>query len=357
MIAIKDLNKERGEIMFNKIIKFNKTIITIFVICILVIIVATKVSNYYRGKSTEELLDKAENYENLIANREDTKGKLAYVKIADKPYLVATETIRGVTYEYYVVYDENNYMYIVKLKKSTYNKICEEYERNPDNFSYIIMGNLFSIDDELENIIIDEFNEGSEDTKISRFNYSRYFGSTYLDETDFTKYELIVCWSEIFKATAQIIAIIYLVIIIKGIINTNKSFKFVDKKELNYELTHADISKYSKANIILLDNYFISTYVGMIINKYSDIAWVYISYNPKTRLGIGYHSVSNKSNMIVYLKNGTKYTTATVKIKETDIYVEIIEELSKKNPDIMIGYSYENLSNYKIIKKESKNKK
>ena len=350
----KERKKKRGKKLLKKILKYNISIITIFIICIFVIIVSSITTNYYKDKKTEGLLDKAENYETVIANKEEKVGKFVYIKIADVPYLVATETSDESINNYYVVYDENNYMYIVQLKKSTYKTICDEYEKNSDNFSYLIMGRLANVENDLEKIIIDEFNESNENTKLNRFNYNQYFGTTYLNENILTTYDVTIGILELCLFVAEIIAIIYLVIIIKGCININKSFKCIDNKEFNDELLQTGIIEYSKAKIFLLDNYFVSMNVGMIANKYSDIAWVYISNIAKTRLGTTYYSVINKSNMVVYLKDGRKYTTATLKINEKEIYVEIIEELAKRNPDMMIGYSFENLNNYNKIKNQNK---
>ena len=127
----------------------------------------------------------------------------------------------------------------------------------------------------------------------------------------------------------------------------------IDKEDFKNELLQPEINEYSKTKILLLDRYFVSMDIGMIANEYSDIAWVYISHNTKTKWGNSYYKITNKSNIIIHLKNGKKYTTASIKMKEDEIYSEIIEKMSKKNPNILIGYSYENLNNYKTIKKQN----
>lgn len=340
--------------MLKKILKYNKSNIIIFTMSILLIITSAITTHYYKSKQPDGLLDKAEDYATVIANNEEEEGKFVYIKIADVPYIVATETIDQYKNEYYVVYDENDYMYIVQLKNSTYKTICDEHEKNPDNFSYLIMGRLANIPYDLEEIIIDEFNESSEDINLNRFNYNQYFGTTYLNENTLTSSEVAIGISELCRIVAIIVAVIYLTVIVKGLINIKKSFKYVDKEELKNELSQTDVIKYTKAKIFLLDNYFVSMDVGMIANKYTDIAWVYISHNAKTKWGATYYSVTNKSNMIVCLKDGWKYTTATVTIKEKEVYSEIIEELAKKNPEIMIGYTFENLNNYYKIKNQNK---
>lgn len=340
--------------MLKLTLKNNILNLIIFAICICLIIISIISVQYYRNNETEVVLDDAEYYGDIISNNEEEEGKSAYIEIKEEPSLVAIETIDQYTNEYYVVYDENNYMYIVQLKKSTYNTICDEYNKNPDDFSYLIMGRLASVPYELEKIIIDEFNESFEDIKLNRFNYNQYFGTTYLNEDILTSSETAIGISELCCIVAIIFAVLYLIVIVKGLINTKKSFKYIDKEELKNELSQSDAIKYKKAKIFLLDNYFVSMDVGMIAHKYSDIAWVYITHNAKTKWGATYYSVTNKSNMVVYLKDGWKYTTATITIKEKEVYSEIIEELAKKNPEIMIGYTFENLNNYYKIKNQNK---
>lgn len=339
--------------MLKKILKYNKTSIIIFTICILIVIISLITTHYYKKQKSEGLLEKAENYTTVIANNEEKSGKFVYIKIVDVPYLIAVETIDNSTNEYYVVYDENNYMYIVQLKKSTYQTICDEYDKNPNDFSYVVSGRLASVSNDLEDIIIDEFNESYEELNLNRFNYNRYFGTTYLNEKALTPYGVTIAISELCCIVSGIIAILYFIIIIKEYINIRKSLKHINKEDLKNELSQPEVIEYPKAKILLLDRYFVSMDIGMIANEYSDIAWVYISHNTKTKWGTYHYSITNRSNMMVYLKNGKKYTTASVKDKENEIYSEIIEELIKKNPNILVGYSYENLNNYNIIKKQS----
>ncbi len=339
--------------MLKKILKYNKSSIIIFIICIFLVIVSVITTHYYKSRKSEGLLEKAENYATVITNNEEEPGKFVYIKIVDVPYLIAVETIDSATNEYYVVYDENNYMYIVQLKKTTYQTICDEHEKHPDNFSYLVLGRLANVSNELENIIIDEFNESYDNINLNRFNYNKYFGTTYLNENTLTPYAVIIVIAELCCIVAGIIALLYFIVIIRGYINIKNSLKHIDKEDFKNELLQPEINEYSKTKILLLDRYFVSMDIGMIANEYSDIAWVYISHNTKTKWGNSYYKITNKSNIIIHLKNGKKYTTASIKMKEDEIYSEIIEKMSKKNPNILIGYSYENLNNYKTIKKQN----
>lgn len=340
--------------MVKKILKYNKLTIIVFLICISVMAASLVMTNYYKNKKASGTLDKAENYSTVISTNTEENGKYVYLRITKIPYLVAVEKIDNLTNEYYIVQDEDNYLYVVLLKKSTLKKIEDEYKKDPNNFSYMILGRIADVSYDLEKIIIDKYNEGSSETKLNRFNYSKYFGTTFLDENAFTPYSIAIGVSELCFFVFEIILFLYLIVIIRGLINIKNSLKNINKDEFERELLQDNIKEYSKAKILLLDNYFVSMDIGMNANKYSDIAWVYISHDTRTKFGYLYNSFSDKANIKVFLKNGKKYTTNSVKVKDYDIYSEIIDEIIKKNSDIMIGYSYENLNNYNRIKNKQK---
>lgn len=332
----------------NKIIfKYNKKDIIIFAISILAIFISVIFYNYFNGKP-QNLFNEAKDYKTVISNNEEKEGDAVYVEITDIPYLVATETTDNSKLEYYVVYDENNYAYITLLKKGTYNKICDEYNKDKNNFKYVISGRLKNVPEDLEKIIIDEFNEVDDSIELTRFNYNKYFGTTYLDENTLSSQTVALGITELCIVVAVIASLIYLIILIKGYINIKRTLSNVDKAELENELSNSNLQEYSNAKILLLDRYFVSMHCGMRANEYTDIAWVYISHNTRTKLGTYSltYTINNESCLMIYLKNGKKYTTARVKNKKANDYVQIINELVKRNPKLMVGYTFDNLNTY-----------
>ena len=329
--------------MGKKIWKYNKSTVIIFLVCVILSVPCLAVIRHFRVRPAEGLLTKAEDYYSVIADEADKPGKFVYVKIADVPYLVAEETTEHS--EYYIVFDEDDYMYVALLTKSTYNAICNAYENDPDDFTYTVAGMTEETDEDLRDIIIEIFNETYDDLSLDSSNYENYFGATYLNESTLTPHKTTVAVAELCLIAAAIVGVLNLLVIIKGLINTKRSLKTADKAELEDELSQVRVIEYPKAKILLLNRYFVSMNVGMIANRYSDIAWVYVSNNAKTKLGFNYRSIAGKQNMVVHLKSGKKYTTATA----AEDYTAIIEDLVKRNPNIMTGYSYENLSNYKKI--------
>lgn len=331
--------------------KYNKSSVIILLVCVILSATCFAVIRHFRSRPAEGLLTKAEDYYSVIVNDEDKPEKFVYLKIADAPYLFAEETT-GKS-EFYFVFDEENRLYVVQLSNSTYNSICKAYENDPDDFSYTVTGVLNESDEDLVELIIEILND-EYNAELNRSNYEEYFTLTYLNETDLTPNKTTVAVAWLILIALQLTAIYQLIIIVKGFINIKSSFKSTDRAVLEDEFTQAGVVEYPKAKVFLLNRHFVSMNVGMMACSYSDIAWVYIISRTKTKLGMTSRFSIGKSSLKVYLRSGKSFTTAPVKRTEPDFYAELIDELVRRNPDIMAGYSYENLSRYKSIVNQNK---
>ena len=339
--------------MGKKIWKYNKSTVIIFLVCVILSVPCLAVIRHFRVRPAEGLLTKAEDYYSVIADEADKPGKFVFLKIADAPYLFAEETTEYTDNtkdhaEYYFVFDEEGRLYVVQLAKSAYNDICKAYENDPDDFAYTVTGVLEQQDEDLVDLIIEILNEEYY-AEFTRSNYGDYFSATYLNASTLNPNKATVAVASLILIALQLTAIYQLIIIVKGFINIKSSFKATDKAVLEDEFSQAGVVEYPKAKLFMLSRHFVSMNVGMIASRYSDIAWVYISSRTKTKLGITSRFSGFKSSLEVYLKSGKSFTTAPVKRTEPDFYNELIDELVRRNPDIMVGYSYENLSSYKKI--------
>ncbi|MCR5608700.1 MAG: hypothetical protein K6G26_06520 [Lachnospiraceae bacterium] len=145
------------------------------------------------------------------------------------------------------------------------------------------------------------------------------------------------------------IAFYYLLVIIKGCIKIMLYSKYVDKAELEEDFLSQDIKEYLKEKVIFLRRYFASMNVGVNVCRYSDIAWIYISGNSKNKLGLDNPDEVKKIFLIVKLSSGKKFYTCPVSEKKLDEYNEIVEEIVKKNPNVMVGFTNDNMNRYKEI--------
>lgn len=159
---------------------FRKSNILLIIIVILLLIsICMYFKAYYLYKEIESEL---KDYNELITNKEDTEGNYVMLNIKSDPYQIAERTIDNSVRKYYFVFDENNYIYIVRLKDSTVNKIRQGYEKNPEDFSYELKGYIYNTENELKRIAINAYNEGRNTNLLTFSNFKNYLGSTYLDE-------------------------------------------------------------------------------------------------------------------------------------------------------------------------------
>ena len=325
--------------------KYNKSSVIILLVCVILSAACFAVIRHFRSRPAEGLLTKAEDYYSVIVNDEDKPEKFVYLKIADAPYLFAEETTENS--EFYFVFDEEDRLYVVQLSNLTYNRICKAYENDPDDFSYTVTGVLNESDEDLVELIIEILND-EYNAELNRSNYEEYFTLTYLNETDLTPNKTTVAVAWLILIALLLAAAVNLIIIVKGLINIKSSLKSTDRAVLADDFSQSGAVEYPKAKILLLNRHFVSMNVGMTASRYSDIAWVYISNHAKMRLGFTY------PGMIVHLKSGKRFTTAPVSRTCSDLYLKVIDELVRRNPDIMTGYSFENLSRYKSIVNQNK---
>lgn len=327
--------------MLKNILKSNNRKLILTIIFVVIAIISMIGKNYFNNKDNSSEL-KPKDYNNLITKGKDTENTYVSIKLADIPHQIAEEKVNYSIIKYYILYDKNNYMYVAKLTDENYKKIEEQYNKQGDEFSYNLTGYIYKTPDDLRDIIIDAYNESNSSHKITKDNYSKYFGSTYLDDT-YTKYTASIAIFYMISITSTVVAIIFGVQWIICLINTRKTLSKYDKQDLDEELQNAQ--EYEKAKIYLTNNYFISTYKGLHVYTYSDISWVYSgSVNGK------FYSI-NKFCIRMFLVDKTKYDTKSLDYTKKEIFNEIFEELQKRNSNIMFGYNFENLNAYNKIQK------
>lgn len=324
--------------MLNKILRKNHINLIIVVLCIIVALFSI-----YRFKSIEKLennADNAVNYNELITQQNDKDNIYVSLEIVDIPYEIAERKVNYAYEKYYILYDKNNYMYVAKLSDKTFKKIKEEYQKNSANFSYTLVGYIYKIPNDLKKIIIDVYNTDNDGNEINNSNYYKYFGSTYIDDT-YTKYTSRIAIYHIIMIISVLVGSICLINWCIYMINTRKTFKKLSFTQLDDELSKSSKS-YSNVGIYLTDNYLISTYRGLHVFSYHDIIWVYLGNNGKPL-------TKDKIHINIFAKGKIKYLTKSVYNGESSIFSEIIDEILNKNENVMVGYTYENMKNYKTV--------
>ena len=300
----------------------NKKLIAILICLFLAI---TSFCIYISFIEDEEKKEKPINYNDLIATNSDKKNMYVSIEIADIPYQIAQREVNYTYIKYYILYDKSNYMYVAKLTDETYKKIKTAYEKDKTNFSYTLTGYIYNTPSDLKKLIIDEFNKNTSN-KITKDNYSNYFGSTYFDDT-YTKFTTGIAISLIivFLSIASAIAIFINWLICA--INTKKTLSKIDYDEVERELAKTSMKEYKKIGLYLTDKYLISLSLGLYIYPYSQ------------RFG-------NKVFLNIFMKNKKKFKTKKVDSLQEEMLEETLQEISTKNANILLGYTYENMTNY-----------
>lgn len=331
---------------YKKILNGDKKIKILAIVFVIIIIALIGGMVFLDNKRKNPDIE-AKDYNELIYKGEDKENEYVYFTIVEQPYEVATKETDSSKEHYYIVFDENDSMYLVRLKTETAKRLTTEYEMDKENFSYTFKGFLKKTPIELRDITIKTYNKWAKNEVLSLSNFSQAFGTTYMDETKSpysTVYGLCVCATVI----AVIAALTSIIIDIISTLSIKKILRIYDRSELEDELESDSVAAYPKAKIYLTNKYIISNIMGLKIMKYSDIAWI---YNQKHY----YNGVPTGIKLLAYNKAGKCIQIAST-YRDENLLNEIIFKIQEKNKDVLVGFTSENGAAFKEIKKEYKNK-
>ncbi len=301
---------------------------------------------FYLAKIEEKREITSKDYSELVMLGKDNKSSYVGLEINYLPYYVVTRKSNNIILKYYIVVDKDNYMYLVRLTDETYQKMENMYESNPDDFSYYIEGYIFETPIDLKRATISSYNALAEQELVNEKNFSNYFGKSYLDETNLpylNSYVFLLVAGILCDSISFIIIIYYIILVI----NNKKLLKNFDKEKIKKEVSSKRTIYFDKLNLYLTNNYIITKHLYLKIIPYKDIVWIYNEKND-------YNGLLTNYSLVVYLKNNKKIKLVTSSNK--DDLITIIKKVSKKNKDVLVGYSKTNKNKYKKLK-ESGGKK
>ena len=338
---------------YSEILKCSKVPLIIALIIIAISIALFNYSSELDKKAEVEPV--AKDYNELIAYEQDVENEYVEVTITDIPYGFAEEENDGITRNYYFVYDQYDYMYIVRLTDTTYSILENMYNENPEEFSYTLKGYIFEDPEKLKELAISAYNEGMEEDIVNEDNFRSYFGNTYLDEV-LTPYSDTSATLVGIGAGIDVLAFVLLILYIIGYIKTKNALKKYDKEDIEYEVSKTSTIEYKlskvstlenkKDKIYLTDKYIVSKIMGgLTVLEYNELVWI---YNEKRSV--------NGIPTTINLKGFTSkkvYELAEVSAygEGENLLIEIMNKIQEKNPQIMLGFTKENQQSYKEIKK------
>ena len=281
----------------------------------------------------------------IIENKNNQENVNAYLNVTDKPYSFAKYDDEE-NYAFYIIFD-NRYFYIAYLDNFVYEKLnVENLESNPIK----IYGTTTTIPNDVKQIAIEVYNEGlDEENKIDIADFNNYFGGVYLNNVTLLKTNITLY---LLSLSLLIISLIIIIIFLIKKHHINVIIKNISKEELEKIESNIDDErtlKYNKQNLILTPNYIISFKNGLKIFKYEDLIWIYENRIKQYRITtiINIFIVNNLGQTI----NIAKLDVITKKGK--NIAKEIIDNISTKNPKMLIGFSKKNQTEIDNILKKN----
>lgn len=251
--------------------------------------------------------------------------------------------------EYSFIVDEDKTIYIVKLSMKDSNRLkqIKEYtysknqnEQMPESIQ--IFGRTAEITSDLKKVAIESYNEMYDSKDLNDNNFSEYLGDVYLDTN----------LSAVDHSSEEAISILSIAIIVYSLIEyfknkfiTNKTIKEYKKNgtlECIYDqLNQIDTEEVIVNKLFLTKEYLVVAMKKLIIIKYEDINWIYpinimrygnivekcieIIKKNKQKIKIFKMGISNKNRQ-----------------KDMDTFSIIYNEICKRVPDALKGYTEEN---------------
>lgn len=289
--------------------------------------------------------NKSENLETIIMSKDENKESLhTFVEVKKNPYKFAVSN--DTTDAYYILTD-GNYLYVAYMSESDYNKVNDE---NDYDGTIKIEGITGIPSSDVKKLAIDTYNELFE-AELTTADYDIYFGDVYIDMTK--EYSSSSDVINVIGFITLIVGIICLIINIAKKISYSKNIKKlsrVELKHINDELNDPKSFYYNYAKVYLTENYIVSISLPFCVIKYADILWMYKHVQRtngiKTNEAIILKDVFNKSYGVASMSLSTK--------AKTEQFEEIMNTISQKNPNILVGYTKENINEYKTKMKRRK---
>ena len=328
--------------------EYNKLIRNIIISILIIFIgVGFKFWQIYIEKEAEK--QKKDMNSVIVDRTSDRKNRISYIDNRSVPFQFAVS--ESTTNSYYFVSD-GRYLYIVFMSPKQFEKLDKEYT---DDSKVRIEGITKNIPNDVRSIALEVYNESvKEENVINDNDFENYFGDIYLDMTE-SKTQVAGFQWFMFYACIICGGIAFIICLAKLIKLTKKINKMDGNKidELDSEMNNKDSFYYAKAHLYLTPHYIINFDGYFDVIKYEDVLWMY-RYEVRT------NGVKSSQSIKVLANDGVTYLLATIDVyskKKKEVYEEIWNTIYSKNPNMLLGYTEENINAMDEKIKEIKAKK
>ena len=253
---------------------------------------------------------------------------------------IANYSENGIIKDEYYLATDGIHVYILNLSASQYNLICNYL--NDEAASSLIYGMSEEIPQDLKEVAVDIYNQLYQTDEVTIDNFNNYL-VPYLINLKANPNSSAQILRGI-GILSGIIAIIFGIYCIFAMLKNRKNVKkFNNEYGLNLiieQLNDSTNIEFKKSKVLFLKDYIISYSSIINIIKYDDIVWIY-PYDFRA-----YGIVTNK-RIIIITKDKKQYVLANISAFGKDSkeqYKKCMDEIVKRNSNILIGYTPENIA-------------
>lgn len=290
-------------------------------------------------------------YEVLTKNTSENVYAKLNVSLLDSAF--ATETLDGKEKDYYIAFDENDNPFIIVLDKSGLESLrkIQEYTLSETEIEkpnpVMVYGNVLKSDTEVFKYL-QEFLKDEDGNTYTIDELKSVVGENYLDTTWDNKEEGIfaLILFGVFSLSGLILIVVYFV-------RNKKSKKILEECGRELEKIEEDVNSgkgihNKKCKVYLTDRYLLSYGNGVKLIELNDIVWVYPFITKQ-------NGITTSKSIYVVTNNGKSNVIAVVNTlgkKNKALYEELYQDIINKVPNVLVGYSKENMEKAKEMYKK-----
>ncbi len=290
-------------------------------------------------------------YEVLTKNTSANVYAKLNVSLLDSAF--ATETLDGKEKDYYIAFDENDNPFIIVLDKSGLESLrkIQEYTLSETEIEkpnpVMVYGNVSKSDTEVFKYL-QEFLKDEDGNTYTIDELKSVVGENYLDTTWDNKEEGIfaLILFGVFSLSGLILIIVYFV-------RNKKSKKILEEYGRELEKIEEDVNSgkgihNKKCKVYLTDKYLLSYAGGVKLIELNDIVWVYPFITKQ-------NGITTSKSIYVVTNNGKSNVIAVVNTwgkKNKAFFEELYQDIINKVPNVLVGYSKENMEKTKEMYKK-----
>lgn len=290
-------------------------------------------------------------YEVLTKNTSENVYAKLNVSLLDSAF--ATETLDGKEKDYYIAFDENDNPFIIVLNKSGLESLrkIQEYTLSETEIEkpnpVMVYGNVSKSDTEVFKYL-QEFLKDEDGNTYTIDELKSVVGENYLDTTWDNKEEGIfaLILFGVFSLSGLILIIFYFV-------RNKKSKSLLEEYGRDLEKIDEDVNSgkgihNKECKVYLTDRYLLSYGNGVKLIELNDIVWIYPFITKQ-------NGITTSKSIYVVTNNGKSNVIAVVNTwgkKNKASYEELYQDIINKVPNVLVGYSKENMEKAKEMYKK-----